>query len=146
MKLNRKAQYGILLTLYLSRSGRASLTDIVETLKVSRPFLEQISNILKDKGLIKSTRGRHGGYELAGDISVKEVLDVLSPAVILDQDEFTGYSRGATEHRALAQYALDINSALHNILRRKIRNIGLQSIANEVAAMNKVNPLSTAIN
>lgn len=146
MRINKKAQTGILLTLYLSRSGRASLSGIAENLNISKPFLEQVANILKQKGLLKSTRGVHGGYELAGDVSVKEVLDVLSPASIMSQEDFTVYSLGATEHRALAQFALDVNSALYNVLRRKVRSIGLQSVANEVAVMNKINPLSKAIN
>ncbi len=44
------------------------------------PYLEQLVKLLRDKGLISSTRGAHGGYELSRDplnIRMSEVIRVL---------------------------------------------------------------------
>lgn len=146
MKLNKKMQYGLLLTLYLSRSGRACLKDIADHLKLSLSFLEQVANKLKKSNVIKSYRGAHGGYELVSEPTVKNVLDALGSSYGMNSKDFETYRSGQQEHRALAQCSIDMALALANVTRRKIRNIGLQSVANEVAVMNKTNPLSKAIN
>lgn len=146
MKLNKSMQYGLLLALYLSRSGLASLTDIAENLKLSKSFLEQIANKLKKYNVVQSTRGIHGGYELVGEPTVKELFDALGITQTIPTKDLDSYKTGHQEHRALAQYSLDISSALNSLFKRKIRNISLQSVANEVAMLNKINTPSKAIN
>ena len=45
-----------------------------------RAYLEQLAFVLRDAGLVVSTRGAHGGYELAGRpqaIPMSEVLRAL---------------------------------------------------------------------
>lgn len=146
MKINKQTQYGLLLTFYLSRSGRASLPNIAEALKLSRNFLEQVANKLKKSGIIKSTRGAHGGYELVGEPTVHGVFACLASVNVLDVMDFRTYTLGQQEHRTLAQFGLDMNQAMASVFKRKIRSVILGSVANEVAAMNKINPLSKAIN
>lgn len=146
MKLNKQIQYGLLLTFYLSRSGRASLADISQTLKLSKSFLEQVANKLKKYQIIKSTRGAHGGYEILGDPTVQQIFDCLSSVSSLSVSDFQSYRIGQQEHRTLAQFGIDMNQAMTNVFRRKLRSVVLGSVANEVAEMNKINPLSKAIN
>ncbi len=61
-------------------SGPASLTDIAEEEDLPRAYLEQLVTNLRDAGLVLSTRGARGGYELARDprtIPMGEVLRAL---------------------------------------------------------------------
>jgi Rrf2 family protein len=60
--------------------GPASLAEIATEEDLPRAYLEQLVMSLRDAGLVTSTRGAHGGYELARDphdIRMGEVLRAL---------------------------------------------------------------------
>jgi Rrf2 family transcriptional regulator, cysteine metabolism repressor len=60
--------------------GPASLAEIAAEEDLPRAYLEQLVISLRDAGLVISTRGAHGGYELARDpgaIRMGEVLRAL---------------------------------------------------------------------
>ena len=60
--------------------GPRSLTDISLAEQLPLPYLEQLVKLLRDKGLISSTRGAHGGYQLSREpeaIRMSEVIRVL---------------------------------------------------------------------
>jgi len=61
-------------------AGPASLTEIAAAEDLPRAYLEQLAMGLRDAGLVVSTRGAHGGYELArdpGEIRMSDVLRAL---------------------------------------------------------------------
>jgi Rrf2 family protein len=61
-------------------TGPASLAEIAAEEDLPRPYLEQLVMSLRDAGLVTSTRGAHGGYELAREpatIRMSEVLRAL---------------------------------------------------------------------
>jgi Rrf2 family protein len=56
------------------------IKDIASRCDIPRQFLEQIFNRLGKAGIIKSTRGKNGGYELAkppGQITVLHIVTAL---------------------------------------------------------------------
>jgi Rrf2 family protein len=60
--------------------GPASLADIAAIEDLPRAYLEQLAFLLRDAGLVASTRGAHGGYALTRpptDITMSEVLRAL---------------------------------------------------------------------
>ena len=60
--------------------GPASLAEIAAEEDLPRAYLEQLVVSLREAGLVTSTRGAHGGYELARSpetISMAEVLRAL---------------------------------------------------------------------
>jgi Rrf2 family cysteine metabolism transcriptional repressor len=60
--------------------GPASLAEIAAEEDLPRAYLEQLVISLRDAGLVRSTRGAHGGYELArdpGEIRMSTVLRAL---------------------------------------------------------------------
>ena len=57
--------------------GPASLTDIAEQEDLPRAYLEQLVVSLRDAGLVVSTRGAHGGYELTRAPELIPMSDVL---------------------------------------------------------------------
>lgn len=83
MKLSTRARYGLkaLIDLGLHSANEAiSLQSIAERQDISTSYLEQLMAMLKKAGLVKSSRGAYGGYQLgkpADEISVGEVLRVL---------------------------------------------------------------------
>lgn len=78
-----KGEYGVRLMVQLGRhygAGPASLAEIAAVEDMPRAYLEQLAFVLRDAGLVVSTRGAHGGYELArqpADINMSEVLRAL---------------------------------------------------------------------
>src|ERR1700721_4189124 len=91
--LSQKSRYALRALLVLAARGDASpmqISDIAENANIPRKFLEQILLELKKPGIVRSHRGRLGGYSLgrsAKDISFADVLRVtdgplaLSPCV-----------------------------------------------------------------
>ena len=60
--------------------GPASLAEIAAEEDLPRAYLEQLVMSLRDAGLVVSTRGAHGGYELArppADIQMGTILRAL---------------------------------------------------------------------
>ena len=61
-------------------AGPASLTEIAAVEDLPRAYLEQLAFVLRDAGLVLSTRGAHGGYRLARPpeaITMSEILRAL---------------------------------------------------------------------
>ena len=61
-------------------AGPASLAEIAAAEDLPRAYLEQLAMGLRDAGLVVSTRGAHGGYELSRNpvaIRMSEVLRAL---------------------------------------------------------------------
>ena len=68
MKLSTKGRYGARAALELAlryQKGPIMVKDIAENQDISERYLEHILNSLRVSGLVKSTRGAHGGYELS---------------------------------------------------------------------------------
>jgi len=83
MRVSTKGEYGVRVMVDLAQhygQGPRSLTDISSEEQLPLPYLEQLVKLLRDRGLISSTRGAHGGYELSRDpitIRMSEVIRVL---------------------------------------------------------------------
>ena len=77
MKLSTRARYGLkaLIDLGLHSANEAiSLQSIAERQDISTSYLEQLMAMLKKAGLVKSSRGAYGGYQL-GKQAVLRVLE-----------------------------------------------------------------------
>jgi Rrf2 family cysteine metabolism transcriptional repressor len=75
-----KGEYGVRLMVQLGRhfgTGPASLAEIAAEEDLPRAYLEQLVMSLRDAGLVVSTRGAHGGYELARDPGVIRMGEIL---------------------------------------------------------------------
>ena len=78
-----KGEYGVRLMVQLGRhygAGPSSLAEIAAEEDLPRAYLEQLAFVLRDAGLVESTRGAHGGYALARppeEISMSQVLRAL---------------------------------------------------------------------
>jgi len=74
-------------------AGPISLTEMADHEALPRPYLEQLVVSLREAGLVQSTRGAHGGYQLTrdpGEIRMGEVLVALegpiAPMVCASED------------------------------------------------------------
>lgn len=92
-----RGEYGVRLMMELARhhgGGPVSLTAMADHEALPRPYLEQLVVSLRSAGLVVSTRGARGGYQLArdpGEIRMSSVLRALegpiAPMVCASEDE-----------------------------------------------------------
>ena len=88
MKLSTREQYGLRAMAELAQSfgeGPVPLSDIAAAQGLSLPYLEQIAAPLRRAGLLQSTRGAHGGYELAmspDQITAGDVIRAVEGSII----------------------------------------------------------------
>ena len=106
LRISRKIDYGLRAMIYLSsiQSGTVvPFREIAHRMDVPEDFLAKILKTLVDQGLVKSTRGPHGGYALArapDDISFLDVIEAVEGPVALnvclDGDDACGRSSSCT--------------------------------------------------
>jgi Rrf2 family transcriptional regulator, cysteine metabolism repressor len=115
-----KGEYGVRLMVQLGRhygTGPASLAEIAAAEDLPRAYLEQLVMSLRDAGLVTSTRGARGGYELSRpprEIGMTDVLRALegpiAPMICASDDPDHVASCGRT------------SSCTVNVLWIRIRN------------------------
>jgi Rrf2 family protein len=80
MKLSTMEEYGLRCLLQIARAGEgASLTiaEVSEREGISAPNVAKIMRVLRRAGLVRSTRGKTGGYSLAKPASELRALEAL---------------------------------------------------------------------
>ncbi len=83
VSFSTKGEYGVRLMVQLGQrfgTGPASLADVAADEELPRAYLEQLVVSLRDAGLVASTRGARGGYELTrnpSEIRMSAVLRAL---------------------------------------------------------------------
>ena len=81
LTISSKSRYGIAALLALAEfynSGLLQIKDIASRCDIPHQYLEQIFNIIGKTGMIKSTRGKKGGYELAKPPEQITVLQIVN--------------------------------------------------------------------
>jgi Rrf2 family protein len=87
MKLTARSEYALLALVYLGRQKPGELVPaetIARAQGIPVKFLEQILLTLKRARYLRSTKGQHGGYELAKPVdsmSLAEIIRLLDGAL-----------------------------------------------------------------
>jgi len=87
--LSQKARYALHALIVLAAHGDdvpLQIADIAEAARVPRKFLEQILLELKKRGIVRSQRGRAGGYLIGKaprDVSFADVIRVIDGPLAL---------------------------------------------------------------
>lgn len=82
MKFSTRAEYGLkaMVNLAISFPKVKSIKDIAREENISQKYLERLIGELRKNGLVKSHRGKNGGYVLAlspKKIKVGEIIEIL---------------------------------------------------------------------
>ncbi|HEY4218313.1 MAG TPA: Rrf2 family transcriptional regulator [Gemmatimonadaceae bacterium] len=81
MRITNLAEYGVICALHLARrasDGAVSGREIAEAERLPADYVEQIMLRLRRAGVVRSTRGAHGGYQLArpaDEITIRHVIE-----------------------------------------------------------------------
>lgn len=142
MILSTRGRYGIKMMLELALNygkGAMPLKDIANRQALSDTYLEQLISPLRKKGLVKSTRGAQGGYELAknpSEIMVGDIIRILegslAPAqcVLEEEPECSNAEYCAT--RLLYE---KITESINNV----IDSISLKDMVDDYYRLNNTN-------
>lgn len=85
---NAKTRYGVQAVLYMARQDRpraVPISEIATALRISAKFLEDIFAALRVAGIVRSRRGKVGGYQLAGppaELTVRELVEALEGGAV----------------------------------------------------------------
>lgn len=87
--ISTKSIYGLKSLLYLAeyhQKGILQMKEIAARQNIPQKYLEQIFNLLGKANIIRSVRGKNGGYTLSGDpagITVKTIILLLEGGIEL---------------------------------------------------------------
>ncbi len=90
MKLiNRDTDYAVKALLYITQKNpeRISVSELVKTLDIPKPFLRKILQTLNREGVLKSSRGKEGGFVLA--VPPEEILLIRLIDIFQNPVKFT---------------------------------------------------------
>lgn len=108
--ITSKSRYGLLFLVDLAEngdSGPIDLSSIASRQEIPEAYLAKLLAPLKSAGLLSSSRGAKGGYELARppeEISLLEIVEALEGRASLVGVEVAGSvapREGSTEERAM---------------------------------------------
>jgi len=138
MRLTTKGRYAVTAMLDLAihhEQGPVTLADIARRQGISLSYLEQLFALLRKRGLVRSTRGPGGGYQLgreAEEIAVVDVIGAVDESV--DATRCRGLENCQGEARCLTHDLWhDLSKQIHEFLsgidlaqlveRRRVREV-----------------------
>lgn len=86
LRISRLTDYGTLLLAHLScnEASPSSAADVAQATGIAAPTVSKLLKLLAKAGLVTSTRGAQGGYQLSRDareISAADIIDALEGPV-----------------------------------------------------------------
>jgi Rrf2 family protein len=130
VKLSKKGEYALrcLINLGFAAEARRDLvqaSELAESEQLPVKFLEQILHVLKEAGMVKSARGKFGGYALAKPartIKIGQVVRLvdgpLAPIACVSQSAYEKCTCPDEVHCGLRMLMLDVRNAIADILDR----------------------------
>jgi len=95
LRLGKRAEYALIALAHLAQrpQGITSAREIAQSYRLPVPLMMKLLKSLHHKGLVKSIRGVHGGYQLRADlraVSLDDLLQMLRPAPVIASDQAPG--------------------------------------------------------
>lgn len=119
LKLTQETDYAFRIVLYLTKHQREIIEAkiIAEMEHIPKRFLLKICRKLKQAGIIRSYRGKNGGYKLArdpGEITLKDVVEVIEGDLVVSkcQEDPEACSKGASDHCSVHQVLNSVNGLI----------------------------------
>ena len=129
MKLTTKSRYAVnaLTELYsLQENGPVRLSDISKNQNIEISYLEQLFRKLRIAGIVKSIRGRNGGYIFDQDpffISIKDIMEAV------DEDlDATSCNGQSSCHEGQKCNAHNLWSELNDVVDSFLSNVTISHL------------------
>ncbi|WP_277293460.1 RrF2 family transcriptional regulator [Veillonella montpellierensis] len=130
MRISTKGRYALRILLDLAQQDTkkpVSLRSIADRQHISEKYLEGIVSRLSAAQLVRSIRGKYGGYTLSRAPSEYTILDILlatedSMAIIASLDE------GVATETAVTDIAVGFWAGLQNYIHDYLQSVTLEDI------------------
>ncbi len=132
MQLSRRAEYALLALIDLAIEAhreRVQLGDIAARQHIPEKYLEQLLRPLKTAGVVVSTRGSRGGYQLArpaSEVTVLEAVEAVEGPLAIEAE-------GQPDHPA-AQVVRRLWSEVGEQLRAALAEVTIAHLAEQYQA------------
>ena len=132
MKLiTRDTDYSIRALVCIARNKDRiiSITELVKELGVPRPFLRKILQLLSTSGILKSYRGKNGGFELAikpENLHLSDLMEIFQGKFVLSECLF---KKNICPNQISCKLRAQLDS-LEELVENKIKEITLASLLN----------------
>ena len=133
MKLiTRDTDYAVRALCYMAEKedGKASAAELVSEIRIPRPFLRKILQALNREGILRSSKGKGGGFELArqpNEISVNDVINVFQGKMSLNECTFKKKKCPNTKNCALRR-KIDV---IENFALEQFKKLNIQTLTGE---------------
>ncbi len=121
LRLNKLTDYAVVILSEMAcgEAGARTAADLAERTGVGKPTVNKLLKLLAGQGIVRSIRGRNGGYVLARSaarIPVTEIIEAIEGPMAITEcsSEGAGCERG--EHCSLKPHWQRINDAIRDTL------------------------------
>ena len=127
--ISRNTDYAVRSVCYIARKGKQTVpvTELVKALKIPRPFLRKILQVLNKKGILESHKGIGGGFILArrpGAIYLIDMIEVFQGPFKLNECFF---KKEICPNRKICYLKKKIDS-IENKVYSELKGISIESI------------------
>jgi len=129
--ITRNTDYAMRALCYIAKQKEksVSVSEMVATLKIPRPFLRKILQTLSSEGLLHSTKGQGGGFALAlppGKVLLTDLIRIFQNTIQLNECVF---KKKLCPNRGSCVLKKEIDSIERDVLRR-LYKITIASLVN----------------
>ena len=143
LRISKLTDYGtVILALLASQPDRQlAAAEVAERTRIALPTVSKVLKTLQRSGLVMSTRGSHGGYQLAkpaSDITAVHVLDALEGPFAITECSGEHSSCGLESDCRVGHVWQRVNSAI----RRALADVTLAQLAGVERSVATTVPLT----
>ncbi|MFH0984057.1 MAG: Rrf2 family transcriptional regulator [Candidatus Omnitrophota bacterium] len=130
MKLiTRNTDYAMRALCYIAQQGSPSVSaaEMVERLRIPRPFLRKILQVLSGEGILRSTKGQGGGFSLAyakEKVLLTDLIRIFQNTIQLNECVF---KKKVCPNRSTCMLKKEIDSIEKDVLER-LHKISIASL------------------
>ena len=139
MRISAKARYGLATMIYFairhSYQTKITVTEVSESLKISKIYLEQVFTQLRKAGIVKATKGPQGGYSLTRSpekITAFEILDAAETGLFEVTDSTVEEGSSVIE-RTMTE---GVFTPLDNTVKQMLSEVTLAQLAEKASEYN----------
>lgn len=130
LRISKLTDYGtvILAHLALQSDRQLAAAEVAESTRIALPTVSKVLKTLQRSGLVTSTRGSHGGYQLAqpaAEITAAKILDALEGPFAITECSGQHSSCGIESNCRVGHVWQRVNSAI----RRALNDVTLAQLA-----------------
>ena len=123
-------EYGMRAVLYLAEKGSiCSSREVADEMSIPRDYLIQLSQLLRNAGIVHARPGKNGGYSLAKDASEISMLDIFNA---LQNDRLRAERKEAEDASDLLQDITAACSAVEREMEEYMSSITPQNMIERI--------------